>query len=210
MKKFLVSLILILFEYINLNHAYVFGKDYTTINKNFIHKKSIIEFFSFICPYCYNLEKKYNINSNIKKNVSKKIKILKCHVNLLGGEFEKLLTKLWIISVIKKLEKKIFIPIFEGIQKTHTITNLSNLKKTFLKLTHINEKEYHLLMNSSIIKSYIYQQEKLQKLIKLTHVPTILINEKYIINNDIFINKSTKQAIEKYINLVKHLLNKNS
>lgn len=107
-----------------------------------------MNFFSFFCPYCYELEKMYNIHHLIKSNIDKKITIQNYHVNFLGGELSYTLTKIWIIAQKMKVEDKIIMPIFRGIQENNTINNADDVKSIFLKNTGISQKN---IMNFGIV-----------------------------------------------------------
>lgn len=77
MKKMWILLILILFGFNNhLNTSFVEGKEYNMIYTKNFKTPNIVEFFSFLCPYCYNLEKKYRINHYIKKKFLMILKLL--------------------------------------------------------------------------------------------------------------------------------------
>ncbi|AAO27093.1 thiol:disulfide interchange protein DsbA precursor [Buchnera aphidicola str. Bp (Baizongia pistaciae)] len=209
MKNFWMLFLIILLGFDSSNKSFIEGKEYSKVyNKMSDRPPPIIEFFSFLCPYCYDLEKKYNINHYIHKKISKNLIITKYCVNLSNGEFEKQLQKIWAVSVIKKLEKKILIPIFEGIQKKHTITTIPNLINTFLKLTKMNKHDYDFISNSFVVKSFIYKQERIEKFIKLDRVPATIIKGKYIINDMIIQKKSITNFINKYIEIIQFLLNK--
>jgi len=73
MKKFFIIYLLILLGCSNFKKPFTEGQEYYIIHKEVFkttQHHTIIEFFSFLCPYCYNLEKKYNINYYIKKKYS--------------------------------------------------------------------------------------------------------------------------------------------
>ncbi|XBC44227.1 MAG: DsbA family protein [Buchnera aphidicola (Schlechtendalia peitan)] len=210
MKKILMIIILIS-SIFNTAHAKTTEQNtYSILKKKIENAPQIIEFFSFLCPHCYFLEKKYHLNYHIKKQISNSIKIVRYHVNFLGGELGNLLTHIWEISKMIKLEEKVLIPIFEKVQKTKTIKNFHTLKNEFLKLTNINEKEFQFLWNNFVIKSIIYNQEITQQQINLNYVPCIIINGKYIINNESINYTSLQNTINTYINIIKTLLKKNN
>ncbi|ANF17147.1 hypothetical protein XW81_01945 [Buchnera aphidicola (Schlechtendalia chinensis)] len=208
MKKFLmISIILILGFKSTFAHS-VECEKYSILKKEIKNSPPIIEFFSFLCPHCYILEKKYNLDYHIKKSFSNSIKIEKYHVNFLGGELGDSLTHIWEISKMLGVEKKIILTIFEKVQKEKTIQNFVTLKKEFLKLTHITEKEFQFLWNSFVMKSIIYNQNILQNEINLNYVPFMIVNGKYIVKNESINYKSPKIFIAEYINIIKSLLKK--
>ncbi|XBC42159.1 MAG: DsbA family protein [Buchnera aphidicola (Meitanaphis elongallis)] len=209
MKKILIIFMLILFGFHNVDAQMIQEKKYSILNKKITNAPQIIEFFSFLCPHCYALEKKYNLDKHIKKQISSSIKIIKYHVNFLGGELGSLLTHIWEMSKIVKLEKKILMPIFEKVQQTKSITNFYTLKNEFLKLTKMNRKEFNFLWNSFVTKSMLYNQNIVQNTINLKYVPSIFINGKYSINSENMNHKSPEILIKEYICIIKFLLKKN-
>ncbi|XBC40620.1 MAG: thioredoxin domain-containing protein [Buchnera aphidicola (Nurudea yanoniella)] len=207
MKKILAILLLPLF-FLNNIQAAIIEKKYNVLEKKIINAPPIIEFFSFLCPHCYELEKIYNLNHYIKKHISHSVKIERYHVNFLGGKFGQALTQIWEISKMIGLDNKILIPLFKKIQDEKTITNFHTLKNEFLKLTLINEKELKFLWNCFVIKSIIYNQNIIQNTINLDHIPSILINGKYSIDNEKINYNSKKEFIKDYIHVIKFLLKK--
>lgn len=135
MKKILIFLYIILFSYTTLAVEFTNTKEYHIRKKYISNTPKIMQFFSFLCPYCYELEKTYDIRNLIRKKINKNKSIKTYHVNFLGGEFGKILTKTWIIAEQMGVEEKIIIPIFKGIQETHTLNNINHIKNIFLEKT---------------------------------------------------------------------------
>ncbi|CAL4324934.1 Thiol:disulfide interchange protein DsbA [Buchnera aphidicola (Protaphis terricola)] len=206
MKQLLIFLFSILFSYNSLSCEFSNKKEYNIRKKNISDVPEIMNFFSFFCPYCYEIEKNYNIYKLIKKKKNKNINIKTYHVNFLGGKLGKILTKAWIVAEQMGVEDKIIIPIFQGIQETHTIQNVDNIKKIFLKNTSISIKKYNQFWNSFFIKILIQKHNDDIKKAKLNFIPTMLINGKYIIEFSklevLFKNNFSK----KYIKLINFLL----
>lgn len=206
MHKLLITLLLFLLGCNTPNKNFIEGKTYYKVHTNVKNIPTVVEFFSFLCPYCYNLEKAIIMKSNIKTPISKSIKVTKYHVDFIGGKLGKLLTKIWVISKILGLENQILIPIFEDIQIKHHITNLSNLKNTFLKLTHLDNADYEFLKNCFVTKSLLYKQKIIENSIHLNYVPAYLIKGKYLINNEELHKLSNLDYIKNYINIIEFLL----
>ncbi|MCU4136807.1 DsbA family protein [Buchnera aphidicola (Sitobion miscanthi)] len=184
------------------------GKEYTIKHKIISNIPDIIEFFSFFCPYCYEFEKTHNTRYLIKKNIKKNMNIQKYHVNFLGGKLSSILTKSWIIAQQMGIEEKIILPIFQGIQDTHTINNIDSIKKIFKKKAGISEHQFNIFWNSLTLKILLQKQEKDIQKSNLDHIPTMLINGKYVIDysniEEIFKHHFSK----KYIKLIQFLTNK--
>ncbi|XBC41644.1 MAG: DsbA family protein [Buchnera aphidicola (Kaburagia rhusicola rhusicola)] len=208
MKKFLILAMLMSFGFCNIDTPIIEKQKYTVLDKKIANAAPIIEFFSFLCPHCYTLEQKYRLDDHIKNNISNSIKIVKYHVNFLGGELGESLTHIWEMSKMMELDKKILMPIFEKIQQQKTITDVYTLKNEFLKLAKIDEKEFNFLWNSFVVKSMLYNQQIIQNTLKIDRIPSIFINGKYAINNTNISQKSNKDFIKEYVYIVKCLLNK--
>ncbi|XBC39097.1 MAG: DsbA family protein [Buchnera aphidicola (Nurudea shiraii)] len=207
MKKILLIFILTLFGFQNVDKLLI-EKEYNTLNQKIPNTPQIIEFFSFLCPHCYEFEKLCNLDYYVKKQISSAIKIEKYHTSFLGGKFGRSLTRIWEISKIIGLDQKVLIPLFKKIQDEKTIVNSYTLKKEFLKLTSIDEKELKFLWNCFAIKSILYNQNIIQNAINLDRVPLMLINGKYIINNANISHESTQDFIKKYTHIIQLLLEK--
>ncbi|CAL4326486.1 DsbA family protein [Buchnera aphidicola] len=208
MKKIFIILWSIFLSYNAIAHEFNNRKEYTVKNKNMTHVPYVMEFFSFFCPYCYELEKTYNINQLIKKNIHQNIKIQKYHVNFLGGKFSYILTKSWIIAQQIGIEEKIVLPLFKGIQETHTIKDIDSIKKLFQKEAGINQNQFNNFWNSITINILVQKKNQCVAKSHLDYVPIMIINGKYVINYSTLEKKFKKNFSEKYIKLIKFLINK--
>ncbi|QIQ41438.1 MAG: thiol:disulfide interchange protein [Buchnera aphidicola (Aphis urticata)] len=210
MKKILVFLYIMLFSHttfaLEANHV----KEYK-IKKKYISKTpQIMQFFSFLCPYCYELEKTYDIRNLIRKKINKNISIKTYHVNFLGGDLGKILTKIWIISEQMGVEDKIIMPIFQGIQETRTINDINDIKNIFLQKTGISIHQYNQFWNSFFIKILIQKNNHDIKKAKLDYVPAMLINGRYTVKYSTLEMLFKNNFSSKYIALIKFLLLKKS
>lgn len=206
MKKILIVLYSIFLSYSALSYEFTNKKEYEIKKRNISDVPKVMNFFSFFCPYCYELEKIHNIQFLIKNKIDKKVEVQNYHVNFLGGEFSKILTKIWIISQQMKVEEKIIMPIFKEIQENNTINNASNIKDIFLKETGISNDEYNKFWNSFSIKILIQKNDNDIKKIQLDHVPNMIINGKYNIDYYKLETIFKKNFSKKYIKLINFLL----
>lgn len=206
MKKILIFLCSMLFSYNIVALEFNNTREYNIRKKYIPNTPKIIQFFSFLCPYCYKLEKTYNIKNLIKKNINNNTSIKTYHVNFLGGELGKILTKTWIIAEQMKIEDKIMMPIFKGIQETHTINNIDDIQNIFLKKAGVTTEQYNQFWNSFFIKILVQKNDNDIKKIQLNYVPAVLINGKYTIEHSKLEMLFKKNFSEKYIKLIKFLL----
>ncbi|QCI17817.1 thiol:disulfide interchange protein [Buchnera aphidicola (Acyrthosiphon lactucae)] len=208
MKKILIILWTLILSCNVFAYEFKNGKEYTTKNKIISGIPNITEFFSFFCPYCYEFEKTHNTRYLIKNNIKKNISFQIYHVNFLGGKLSSILTKSWIIAQQIGIEKKIALPIFKGIQETHSINNLNNIKKIFKKEAGVNESTFNSFWNSLTLKILVQKQKKDIKKSHLENIPTMLINGKYLIDYSKIENIFKDNFSQKYINLIQFLINK--
>ncbi|CAL4324035.1 Thiol:disulfide interchange protein DsbA [Buchnera aphidicola (Eriosoma grossulariae)] len=206
MKKLFIFIISIIFSSNLFAQSFIEGEHYIRIPKRIHNVPTIVEFFSFFCTHCYQLEKQLNLNKKIENILSSKNKIQMCHVNFLNNQFDQMLTHIWQMAISIHAEKKILIPIFKYIHENTFALNKNNIKKIFIKYTNITSKKYNLLWNSYQVHQLIFNNQQLTKKIYLKYIPTFLINGKYIINNESFNNVSHHQFITEYINLLKYLI----
>ncbi|WP_343154104.1 thioredoxin domain-containing protein [Buchnera aphidicola] len=210
MKKILIFLCSILFSYTTLALEITNTREYNIRKKYIPNTPKIMQFFSFLCPYCYNLEKTYHIRNLIKKNINKNINIKTYHVDFLGDKFGKFLTKIWIIAEQIGVEEKIIMPIFKEIQENHTISNIDKIKNIFLKKTGISIKQYNQFWNSFVIQMLIKKNDNDIKKTQVNYVPSILINGRYTIEYSRLEMLFKKQFPKKYIELIQFLLSINN
>ncbi|QIQ42001.1 MAG: thioredoxin domain-containing protein [Buchnera aphidicola (Microlophium carnosum)] len=208
MKKILIMLWILMTSCNVCAYEFNNGKEYTTKHKIISDIPNVIEFFSFFCPYCYEFEKTHNTRYLIKNNIQKNINIQRYHVNFLGGKISYILTKSWIIAQKIGIEKKITLPIFKGIQETHTINNINNIKKIFKKEAGVSENKFNSFWNSLTLKILVQKQKKDIQKVGLEHIPIMLINGKYIIDYSKIEDMFKDSFSQKYIKLIQFLINK--
>lgn len=182
------------------------GQQYVTIQKPVTGEPQVMEFFSFFCPHCYEFEHVWHVSDAVKKNLPANTKVTKYHVEFLGGDMGKTLTQAWAVAMALGVEDKVTAPIFEGIQKTQTITDPASLKATFVKAAGIKPEDYDAAWNSFVVKSLVAQQEKAAADVDLRGVPAMFVNGKYMVNNGGLDTSSMDNYVQQYANVVKFLL----
>ncbi|BAC24403.1 dsbA [Wigglesworthia glossinidia endosymbiont of Glossina brevipalpis] len=207
MKK----LILIIFLYTGFlfGHAKIIpseGKEYYKLDYIISDEYKIIEFFSFYCSYCYKFNSIYKINENIRNIISENDKIIKYHTNFFGPKSVDL-SLIWAISTFFNVENKISDILFQEVQNNKKILNKEDILIVFNKLG-ISKKQYEYAKNSFLVKCFIKKQEFFLKKLNIISVPTIVINGRYVINNDKIYASSIEEYSNKYIEIIKYLLNK--
>lgn len=69
------------------------GKQYTTLSREATEEPQVMEFFSFFCPHCYDFENVYHMTDVFKKQLPENGKMVKYHVDFMGGELGSQLTR---------------------------------------------------------------------------------------------------------------------
>ncbi|QJC29673.1 thioredoxin domain-containing protein [Enterobacteriaceae endosymbiont of Plateumaris pusilla] len=172
-------------------------------------KIQITEFFSFLCPHCYDFYNMIHKTNFLNKKFLKNLKIKKYHINNIGNkELSELATYNWSIAIALHVESKVLLPIFEGLQKSHKIYDYFTMRKIFIKSANIDKNIYDAAWNSFIVKALNVKQQELSKTWNITSVPFIIVNNNYHIILDTLDITSSNTFINDYINLVKILLKK--
>lgn len=182
------------------------GKEYVTLQKPVTGEPQVMEFFSFYCPHCYEFEHVWHVSDAVKKNLPANTKVTKYHVEFLGGDMGKTVTQAWAVAMALGVEDKVTAPIFDGIQKTQTITDQASLKDVFVKSAGITPEQYDAAWNSFVVKSLVAQQEKAAEDVNLRGVPAVFVNGKYMVNNDGLDTSSMDNYVQQYANVVKFLV----
>lgn len=182
------------------------GKQYVSLPKPVAGEPQVMEFFSFFCPHCYQFERIYHVNDAVKKNLPADTKMVKYHVDFLGGDMGPVVTQAWAVAMALGVEDKVTAPIFDGIQKTQTITDPASLKETFVKAAGISAADYDAAWNSFAVKALVAQQQKAAADVDLRGVPAMFVNGKYMVNNGGLDLSSMDNMVADYANVVKFLL----
>lgn len=208
MKKIMFALVGLMLAFGASAAQFTDGKQYVTLPNPVNNQPQIVEFFSFFCPHCYQFERLYQVSDTVKKSLPADTKITKYHVDFLGGDLGPVVTHAWAVAMSMGVEDKVTAPIFDGIQKSQTITDPASLKEAFVKAAGISADEYDAAWNSFAVKALVANQEKAAKDFDLQGVPAMFINGKYMINNGGLDTSSKENFVADYANTVNFLLKK--
>jgi len=206
MKKIWLALVGMVLAFSASAAQFSDGQQYVTLDKPASGEPQVLEFFSFFCPHCYEFERVWHVSDAVKKGLPANTKVTKYHVEFLGGEMGKTVTQAWAVAMALGVEDKVTAPIFDGIQKTQTITDPASLKDAFVKASGIKPEEYDAAWNSFVVKSLVAQQEKAAVDMDLRGVPAMFVNGKYMVNNAGLDTSSMENYVQQYANVVKYLL----
>ncbi|KAB8310581.1 thiol:disulfide interchange protein DsbA [Erwinia endophytica] len=206
MKKILFALVGMVLAFSASAAQFTDGQQYITLQKPAAGEPQVLEFFSFFCPHCYEFEHVWHVSDAVKKSLPEGTKVTKYHVEFLGGDMGKVVTQAWAVAMALGVEDKVTSPIFDGIQKTQTITDPDSLKDVFVKAAGITPEQYDAAWNSFVVKSLVAQQEKAAEDVDLRGVPAMFVNGKYMVNNGGLDTSSMDNYVQQYVNVVKFLL----
>lgn len=206
MKKIWFALVGLVLAFSASAAQFTDGQQYVTMQKPVAGEPQVLEFFSFFCPHCYEFEHVWHVSDAVKKALPADTKVTKYHVEFLGGEMGKTVTQAWAVAMALGVEDKVTAPIFDGIQKTQTITDAASLKDAFVKAAGITPEAYDGAWNSFVVKSLVAQQEKAAADVQLQGVPAMFVNGKYMVNNGGLDTSSMDNYVQQYANVVKFLL----
>ncbi|MHA6313225.1 MULTISPECIES: thiol:disulfide interchange protein DsbA [Pantoea] len=206
MKKIWFALIGLVLAFSASAAQFTEGKQFVSLQKPVAGEPQVLEFFSFFCPHCYQFERIYHVNDAVKKNLPAETKMVKYHVDFLGGDLGPVVTQAWAVAMALGVEDKVTAPLFDGIQKTQTITDPASLKQTFITAAGISAADYDAAWNSFAVKALVAQQQKAAADVDLRGVPAIFVNGKYMINNGGLDTSSMDNFVADYANVVKFLV----
>ncbi|MBA2817944.1 thiol:disulfide interchange protein DsbA [Candidatus Pantoea persica] len=206
MKKIWFALVGLVLAFSASAAQFTDGQQYVSLPKPVAGEPQVLEFFSFFCPHCYQFERIYHVSETVKKNLPADTRFTKYHVDFLGGDFGPVLTHAWAVAMALGVEDKITAPLFDGIQKTQTITDAASLKSAFTAAAGISPAEYDAAWKSFAVKAMVVQQEKAASDVDLRGVPAMFVNGKYMINNGGLDTSSMDNFVAEYANIVKFLV----
>lgn len=208
MKKIWFALIGLVLAFSASAAQFTDGKQYVSLPKPVAGEPQVMEFFSFFCPHCYQFENIYHVSDAVRKNLPENVKVSKYHVDFLGGDFGPVVTHAWAVAMALGVEDKVTGALFEGIQKTQTITDAASLKEAFIKAAGISSDDYDAAWNSFAVKALVAQQQKAAADVELRGVPAMFVNGKYMVNNGGLDTSSMENFVAEYANVVKFLVDK--
>ncbi|WP_410012827.1 thiol:disulfide interchange protein DsbA [Sodalis sp. C49] len=184
------------------------GQQYIQLDKPATGEPQVLEFFSFYCPHCYEFEQNFHVSSTVKQALPAGTKMIKYHVDFLGGDMGKQVTQAWAVAMALGVEDKVSPLLFDGIQKTQTVQTPADLRNVFIQ-AGVSGEEYDGAWNSFVVKSLVVQQEKAASDLQLRGVPAMFVNGKYMVKNDGLDMSSKDVYVKQFADVVKFLLTQN-
>ncbi|KLU14862.1 MULTISPECIES: thiol:disulfide interchange protein DsbA [Xenorhabdus] len=206
MKKFWLALVGAFMAFNAAASGFSEGKQYTELKDPVANQPQVVEFFSFYCPHCYQFENTYHVPATVEKNLPAGVTHERYHVDFLGP-LGKALTDAWAVAIVMKIEDKVTPILFDGIQKSQTITSKDDIRNAFIK-AGISGEEYDAALNSFIVQSVAAKERQAAKDFNLRGVPAMFVNGKYLINNGGIDTRSALDYSQKFSEVVNYLVNK--
>ncbi len=202
-KKYFLVMSLFFIAVTSFAQTFEEGKNYEVISKTNTmalsqssHKVSVVEFFSYGCPWCFRLEP-----ALVKWIENNKDKIEFSRVPVVFEQGWETFAKAYYIVKALKLEQKLTEPLFEAVQKKQ-INSEDDLKK-FLLQHGVNEKTYNSAANSPVVDNDTRQAVQAMSDYKIEYVPTIIVAGKYKTHIGLVDGDN-----EKFMDLISYLVKK--
>ena len=182
------------------------GQQYISLNKTVHDVPSVLEFFSFNCPHCYQFEQVMHVSSRVAAQLPHDVKIIKYHVDFLPP-LGKELSHAWAVAMALGIEDKIESSMFDAVQITRSIHSSADIRQVFIDVG-IKPNVYDGAWDSFAVKALVSQQEKAANDVELQGVPAMFVNGKYQINMQGMDTGDMNAFVQEYASTVNALLNK--
>ncbi|GAD90951.1 MULTISPECIES: DsbA family protein [Vibrio] len=178
MKK-LIALVATMFLTLSVHAAqFTEGQNYTVLDLPASSSPTVNEFFSFYCPHCYQFEP---IIKNLKSSLPANAKFQKSHVSFMGGSMGLSMSKAYATMVVLEVEDKMIPVMFNRIHKLNAAPrDEAELRQIFLD-EGVDAKKFDAAFKGFAVDSMARRFDKKFKDSNLKGVPSIVINNKYLV-----------------------------
>ena len=154
------------------------GVHYAVINQGpKAQQLEIKEYFSFLCPHCFQFY--LNVLPKLEKHLPKGVKFTQSHVDFLGGQTGKDLSRAFAVAELLNVKDKMDKVLFDTIHvKRQRIVNLSDIRKLFVA-NGVDGKEFDSVVNSFAVNARVAKMARDAKDDQINGVPELVINGKY-------------------------------
>lgn len=188
MKKILVSLVAALVLLVSVSASaqmkYIEGRDYTVLENPLALQKTgqeeVIEFFSFVCGHCYNLESHIVKWSEEKKPVD----VGFYQVPAVGGKLWTFVGRVKLVADKLALGKKFDERYFEELHKNKNRRLAGDKDSVIAFMTEFGADKLaaEKAWDSLAIKAGLKKSAEMWTQAKLTGVPTVVVNGQYVVS----------------------------
>ena len=158
--------------------VYKEGVHYSVINQGPKAKTpEIKEYFSFLCPHCFQFY--LNVLPKLEKQLPKGVKFTQSHVDFLGGQTGKELTRAFAIAELLNVKHKMEKVLFNTIHvKKERIVTRGDIRKLFVA-NGVEGKEFDSVIDSFAVNAMVSKMARDAKDDQINGVPELVINGKY-------------------------------
>lgn len=162
---------------------YVEGKDYTVLSTpiklNKAGEKEVVEFFSYVCPHCYNLEPHIVEWAEKKKPAD----VGFYQIPAVGGKLWTFAGRVKYVADKLKLGKAFDQRYFDELHQKKNRRLAGDKDSVIALMTEYgaDKKSAEQAWDSLQVKADLKKSVELWKQAKLTGVPTVIVNGKYVV-----------------------------
>ena len=174
------------------------GVEYTTVEGVASPEPEVMEFFSYVCPHCDSFEP---LLAKLQERLPE-VTLKKNPVAFLGGDMGPVLQRAYAAAVLLKVEDKLTPVLFDAmIRAKKKPKNLADIKALFVA-NGVAEKKFDSVINSFVLNGQISQYDKATARFQVNSTPTIIVNNKYLID------MGEVGSEERFYQVVEYLINK--
>ncbi|WP_375748413.1 DsbA family protein [Vibrio sp. HN007] len=200
MKKIFALVSSVLFSFAVNAAQFEEGKHYQELDTQRTAKPTVTEYFSFYCPHCYQFEP---VMIQLKSKLIEGAKFQKAHPSFMGGGMGTSMSKAYAAMVALKVEDKMIPVMFRQVQELkQPPKNDAELRQIFVD-HGIDGAKFDAAFNGFAVESMQRRFDKGFKDAGLRGVPSVIVNNKYLLTPD-----GNISSIDEYIELVNFLLKK--
>jgi thiol:disulfide interchange protein DsbA len=155
------------------------GTHYQVVKQRATATPQVMEFFSFYCGHCANLEP---FIINLKANLADNVTFKKNHVNFLGQEMGAQLTRAYAAAEMLQVEDKVAELLFAQITKQRKAINGEQDILAIFEQAGIAPQEAQSALQSFPVNGLAAQMKRNTETFAIRGVPTLIVNGKYKVN----------------------------
>jgi len=157
-------------------------------------KVEVMEFFSYACIHCYNLEP--DLQKWVEQNADK-VDFIRSPA--FTNESWRILAQSYFTTVILGITEQVHLGFFHDVQsKQNTLNNLARLASYFDGKGTTSE-EYKTAFNSSQAKQLYAAADRRQRRFKVSSVPTLIVNGRYRVKTTSTVGRSRLLGVIDYL-----------
>ncbi|OEF26053.1 thiol:disulfide interchange protein DsbA/DsbL [Vibrio rumoiensis] len=199
MKKIFTLFAALLLSFAAQAERFPEGDYYKVVDLPHSSSPTVTEFFSFYCPHCNDFEPMIGA---LKKHLDGKADFEKVPVSFMGGNMGQPMSKAYATMVSLNVDDKLVPVLFNRIHaQRNPPKDEAELRQIFLD-NGVSAADFDGTYNSFAVDSMVRRFDKSFKDSGLSGVPTVVVNNKYIVNS------SKIKDLNEYFDLIDSLLKK--